>query len=175
MRNNLILIIIALVAVWGCNKPAQEVSSAQKTIPLAQKKTSAPSQTIHQPPPLSPTEKTEQKDPPYYDPTGKPDPFQPTRMVIEAKMKGKKKVMPLEQFEVSDFELVGLVTGSGVKKAMVQDLTGKGFFIQVGTHIGKQGGKVIRITEKEVVIQEPYEDFLGRKSSRMITLKFPQT
>jgi len=174
MRNGLIFFIIAFLAVWGCNKPAQEDSSAKKTIPMAQKGNPAPSQTIHQPPPLSPTEKTEQIEPPY-NPTGKPDPFQPTRVALRAKEKGKKQVLPLEQYEVNDYELVGLVTGSGVKKAMVQDLTGKGFFIQVGTRIGKQGGKVIRITEKEVVIQEPYEDFLGRKSSRMITLKFPQT
>jgi Tfp pilus assembly protein PilP len=173
MRNGLILIIMALVAVWGCNKPALEVSPALKTIPMAQKGNPAPSQAIHQPPPLLPTAKAEQIE--SYNPTGKPDPFQPTRVALRIKEKGKKPALPLEQFEVNDYELVGLISGSGVKKAMVQDLTGKGFFIQVGTRIGKQGGKVIRITEKEVVIQEPYKDFLGRKSSRMITLKFPQT
>ena len=75
----------------------------------------------------------------------------------------------------SDFELVGVVTGSGIKKAMVQDLTGKGYFIQVGTRIGKMGGKVTRITAKEVVVEEPFQDFLGRRSSRVITLKIPQT
>ena len=98
----------------------------------------------------------------------------PTTVSIETTSKGKKKVLPLEQFEVSDFELVGVVTGSGIKKAMVQDLTGKGYFIQVGTRIGKMGGKVIRITGKEVVIKEPFQDFLGRRSSRVITLKLPQ-
>ncbi len=97
----------------------------------------------------------------------------PTTVSIQATTKGKK-VLPLEQFEVSDFELVGIVTGSGIKKAMVQDLTGKGYFIQVGTRIGKMGGKVTRITGKEVVIEEPFRDFLGRRSSRVITLKLPQ-
>ena len=98
----------------------------------------------------------------------------PTTVSIESGSKGKK-ILPLEQFEVNEFELVGIVTGSGINKAMVQDLTGKGYFIQVGTRIGKMGGKVIRISEKEVVIREPFQDFLGRKSSRIIALKLPQT
>lgn len=99
----------------------------------------------------------------------------PTTVSSENLSKGKKKVLPLEQFEVNEFELVGVLTGSGINKAMVQDLTGKGYFIQVGTRIGKMGGKVIRITGKEVVIKEPFHDFLGRRSSRDITLKLPQT
>ena len=81
----------------------------------------------------------------------------------------------MEQFEVSDFELVGIVSGSGIKKAMVQDPTGKGFLVQIGTHIGKGGGKISRVADKEIIIEEPYRDFLGRKSFRKISLKIPQS
>ncbi len=82
--------------------------------------------------------------------------------------------MPLEQFEVSDFELVGIVSGPGIKKAMVQDPTGKGFMVQVGTHIGKKGGRITRVADKELIIEEPSRDFLGQKSFRKIALKIPQ-
>jgi type IV pilus assembly protein PilP len=79
--------------------------------------------------------------------------------------------MPLEQFEVNDFELAAVISGPGMRMAMVQDPTGKGYFIQVGSRIGKKGGTVVSITDKEVIIEEPYRDFMGRKSSRKTTLK----
>ena len=176
MKKYLILFILyftLLVALGGCGKTAQEGPSPPKILPSARKDNLAPLPARPQSPAPSSAEMAAPTVPPY-NPTGKPDPFLPTTLSLEAKSKGKK-VLPLEQFEVNDFELVGVVTGSGIKKAMVQDLTGKGFFIQVGTRIGKMGGKVIRITEKEVVIEEPFQDFLGRRSSRVITLKLPQT
>jgi len=139
---------------------------AAKPVPL----TTTPRQPIP-----FPTEKSEQTTLPPYDPTGKPDPFQPTTVALEAKGKGKNKILPLERFEVTEFDLVGVISGPEIKKAMVQDLTGKGFFIQVGTRIGKRKGKVIQISDKEVIIEEPFKDFLGRKSFRKITLKLPQS
>jgi Tfp pilus assembly protein PilP len=168
-----IMFFIIWVALGGRGKTSQEGPSLQKIIPMAQKGNPAPSQTIPPPAPISPPERSTQTDPPY-NPTGKPDPFMPTTVSIETGSKGKK-VLPLEQFEVNDFELVGVVTGSGINKAMVQDLTGKGYFIHVGTPIGKMGGKVIRISEKGVDIREPFQDFMGRKRSRVITLKLPKT
>lgn len=175
MKKELLRLVIYLGLVTvlvGCGKTAQEGPSIQKILPLARKVISSPSPALPPAPLPSPVETAEQTAPPY-NPTGKPDPFMPTTISIETKSKGKK-VLPLEQFEVSDFELVGVVTGSGIKKAMVQDLTGKGYFIQVGTRIGKMGGKVVRITAKEVVVEEPFRDFLGRRSSRAIILKVPQ-
>jgi Tfp pilus assembly protein PilP len=161
-----------VAALVGCAKPAQEGPSTQKILPLARKVNSAPSPALSPSSAPSPVEMSAPTVPPY-NPAGKPDPFMPTTVSIQATTKGKK-VLPLEQFEVSDFELVGVVSGSGQTKAMVQDLTGKGYFIQVGTRIGKMGGQVIRITAKEVVVEEPFQDFLGRRSSRVITLKLPQ-
>jgi len=138
---------------------------------MARKDNSGPSPTILQPATLSPVERSE-PTPSFYDPKGKPDPFQPTRVTLETRDKGK--VLPLEQFEVNEYELVSIVIGSEIKKAMVQDLTGKGFLIQVGTRIGKRNGKVIQITDRQVVVEEFSQDFLGRKSSRKILLSIPQ-
>jgi Tfp pilus assembly protein PilP len=168
-----IMFFILGVVLGGPGNTAQKGPAIQKIIPIPQKENPRPLPTIPPPAVISPMERSTQTDP-RYNPTGKPDPFMPTTVSIETGSKGKK-VLPLEQFEVNDFELVGVVTGSGINKAMVQDLTGKGYFIQVGTPIGKMGGKVIRISGKEVVISEPFQDFLGRKSSRVITLKLPQT
>jgi Tfp pilus assembly protein PilP len=167
-----ILFFIIGVALEGSGKTASQGPSVQKSILLGQKVNPASAPTITPMAPISPPGMSTLIGP-SYDPTGKPDPFLPTRVSIESRNKGKK-VLPLEQFEVNDFELVGLITGSGANKAMVQDLTGKGYILQVGTSIGKMGGKVTRISEKEVFITEPFQDFLGRKRTRVITLKLPE-
>jgi type IV pilus assembly protein PilP len=170
----LIMFFIGLAALEGLGETAQMNPAIPPTIPMVQKAGPPPapsSPPLAAPVPSGPATQS----PPIYNPTGKPDPFMPTRVTIETAGMGKKKVLPLEQFEVGDFELVGVFTGNGTKKAVVQDLTGKGFFIQVGTRIGKMGGTVIRISEKEVYIREPFRDFLGRISSKVIILKLPQT
>jgi Tfp pilus assembly protein PilP len=111
-------------------------------------------------------------DPPY-DPTGIPDPFQPPKENLAMEGRGKARMLPLEQFEIGEYELVGIVSGSGIKKAMIQDMTGKGFLVTVGTGIGKRGGKIIGIGTREITVQEPYTDFLGRKKNRRVSLKIP--
>jgi Tfp pilus assembly protein PilP len=110
-----------------------------------------------------------------FNPEGKPDPFQPPAEELTGGLKRRGGVLPLEQFEVSDYQLVGIVNGPGLKKAVIQDLTGKGFFVGVGARIGKGGGNITRITEKEVLIEEPYYDLTGRKKNRKISLKIPDS
>ncbi len=174
MKKCLIIFIgffTLFIAVGNCSQMAPQGPSPKKIIPADRKGNPVSLPVVPQATNPSAETLSVQAPPPYYNPIGKPDPFMPTKISAET----KKNLMPLEQFEVKEFELVGVVTGFGLKKAMVQDLTGKGFFIQVGTRIGKMGGKVVRITEKEVVVKEPYHDFLGRRSFRVISLKLPQT
>ncbi len=168
------LLLMVLVAEEIFAKMPQGDFPIEKINPIARKNNPAPA-TILPPSTVTPFPERPVQTTPPYNPTGKPDPFMPTTVSIEKPGKGKRKVLPLEKFEVSEFELVGIVTGSGITKAMVQDLTGKGYYLQVGTRIGKMGGKVVRITGKEVFIKEPYYDFLGRRSSRVISMKLPQT
>ena len=110
-----------------------------------------------------------------FNPEGTPDPFKPPAEEISGGIKRKAGILPLEQFEVNDYQLVGVITGPGLKKAVIQDLTGKGFFVVVGTRIGKEGGKIVRITDKEVLIEESYADSVGRKKNRQIALKLPDS
>jgi Tfp pilus assembly protein PilP len=182
MRKGPVLFIFGLLALGGCGEKSPEGSSTQKVLPIARPGQPAPSQSMPQPGPLAPMEKPappapmEKSGPPIatYNPLGKPDPFLPAEILLETKGGKKTKGLPLEQFEISDFELVGIVTGSGTRKAMIQDLSGKGYLVQIGTPIGKRGGKIIRIANKEVVIEEPFQDFLGRKSFRKIPLRLTQ-
>ena len=174
MRNIPILFIFLFLAGGGCGQQTQAPGSTQKLPPITQSPKIGPQGGPSLLPTVLPVEKQDQSAPPY-NPTGKPDPFQPPRVSLEAKTGAKTRVLPLEQFEINDFQLVGIVSGPGVKKAMVQDLTGKGFLVQVGSRIGKNGGKVIRIADKEMVIEEPYRDFLGQKRFRKVDLKIHES
>jgi Tfp pilus assembly protein PilP len=125
--------------------------------------------------PLIPPVSLVEKSGPAYNPEGKPDPFQPLRSEDEFKKKERLgKILPLQRFELSEFELVGILSLSGDRKAVVQDMTGRGYTVQVGTRIGKKEGKVTRIDPKEVVIEEPFQDYLGRVKTRRVSLKLPQ-
>jgi type IV pilus assembly protein PilP len=184
MRRGSVLfgISIGLLALVGCGEKSPEGSSTQKVLPIARPVQPAPQPSLPQPGPLAPKEKPPLPNPvekskgpiSSYNAMGKPDPFLPAQASRDSHGEKKTPVLPLEQFEVSDFELVGVIIGSGLKKAMVQDPTNKGFLIQIGTPIGKRGGKVIQIADKEVIIEETFLDFMGRKSSRKISLKLPQ-
>lgn len=167
MRKILILFILLYLPTGGCGEKTPEHFSTKKLPPIPQPAKIGPLGPSFSPATV-PTEKPKQSEPPY-NPTGKPDPFQPSRISLET----KGGVLPLEQFDINDFELVGIVFGPGIKKAMVQDPTGKGFMVQVGCRIGKKGGRITRVADKELIIEEPYRDFLGRKSFRKIALKIP--
>jgi Tfp pilus assembly protein PilP len=182
MKKGLLFLILFLLASVGCGEKTPVGSSAPQGPPVARPVQLSPPQSRPQPGPILPKESpavespVEKSGPPTatYNPAGKPDPFLPAEVTLESKGGKKTRVMPLEQFEISDYALVGIVSGSGLKKAMIQDLSGKGYLVQVGTSLGKRGGKIIRIAEREVVIEEPFQDFLGRKGVRKISLKLPQ-
>ena len=62
---------------------------------------------------------------------------------------GPERLLPLEQFEVNEFQLVSIVIGPGGNKAMVQDASGKGYLLPVGSKIGKNQGRVVAIVPRQ--------------------------
>ncbi len=62
---------------------------------------------------------------------------------------------PTEMYDVGQYRLIGVISGTPVPKAMVVDPTGFGHVIRPGDRIGKQGGRVAAIYSNEVVIRTP--------------------
>jgi Tfp pilus assembly protein PilP len=56
---------------------------------------------------------------------------------------------------------------------MVEDLEGMGHFLQRDTLIGKNWGKVVRISPAEVIVAEEYRDFEGKLIVNEIPMKLP--
>jgi Tfp pilus assembly protein PilP len=170
MMSRLLLCFVVLTA-YGCGSSG-EGPVAQKLAPPTIGKAMTPQTAL---PPSTGPSALPPKPEPSYDPTGKPDPFQPPVLENSAELKSRRaRGLPLQQFEVTEFELVGIVSGTRENRALVQDASGKGYLIKVGTPIGKNQGRVVAIADRQILIEERIKDFLGREKSRTVALKIPQ-
>jgi len=111
-----------------------------------------------------------------YDPTGKTDPFK--SFLVEQEVAEQKKVERrprtyLETLDLSQLELIAIITGPKGNWAMVRDSKGVGHVIQKGTPMGTNSGLVQEITDKEVTVREEYKDFRGKTLYKDIAKRLP--
>ncbi len=110
-----------------------------------------------------------------YNPEGRRDPFLSIIVLTKQKVGNKKKTLnPLENYDVTDFRLLGVVsTGKAGKDyyASVILPDGKAYTIKEGTTLGLYGGKVIDIKSDTVVIREYIVDYRGQLRPKDTVLK----
>jgi len=81
------------------------------------------------------------------------------KLAAAEKLKALKEARTeLQKMGLSQLTLTAIVQAGDVAWAMVRDESGRGFVLKKGTYIGTNGGVVskIVITEKKVIIKEPY-------------------
>jgi len=106
-----------------------------------------------------------------YNPVGKPDPFKPFIQLTPVK-EGSRSVplTPLQKYDISQLKLVAIISTPEGNIALVEDATGKGYFLKKGTWIGKNDGKVTKILKDKVIIEEAYQDIFGKIKTNEISL-----
>jgi len=129
--------------------PDKEVS--KKSMASEKHETPKPQETIYS---MAPMFKEEPESPP-----------------IAKKRKKRISRSPLEKLALSQLKLVGIVLTPAGNKAIVEDHYGKGHVITVGSYIGINAGKVIRIAKDSVIIAEEFEDESGTMTIKNIELK----
>ena len=115
-----------------------------------------------------------------YDPEGKIDPFvpllkdDPLKVLPDAKIKREKRepTTPLERVDLGQLKLTAIMRTPSGFKAMVEETTGKGYIVTVGTYVGTRSGKVTHILKDRIVVEEEVEDALGNVANRNSELKF---
>lgn len=118
----------------------------------------------------TPEEESEESS---YNPIGKRDPFK--SFLAEELAPGQQKALtPLQRYDIDQMSLIGIIWGISTPRAMVITPDGKGYVVQKGTLIGKNWGKVSRITQDEVIISEEFRDFEGKLIVHEIPLKMPK-
>jgi type IV pilus assembly protein PilP len=87
--------------------------------------------------------------------------------------KRKKRIplSPLERLKLDRLKLVGIVRSPDGNKAIIEDHTGKGHVLVVGTYIGQNNGRVIRIEKDRVIIAAEIMDESGKVKVADIVLK----
>lgn len=143
---------------------SSSASGAEPSSPLASEATNSPSSSFA----LEP-----------YSPKDKINPFIPlvqtrpktTIAVAKGEEKPTRTLTPLEKFDLSQIRLVAVVLAKSGKIAMVEEASGKGYVIRVGTYIGKDAGTVVQILTDRIVINETITDFRGEEILRTREMK----
>lgn len=115
-----------------------------------------------------------------YNPAGKIDPFAPllkdepaiALRTEKTKREKREPATPLERVDLSQLRLTAIIRTSSGLKAMVEEATGKGYIVGMGTYMGIHSGKVVSILKDRIVVEEEVEDALGDVVSRTSELKF---
>ena len=103
-----------------------------------------------------------------YDPRGKRDPFVSFIRAEERKKAGvdTAALPPLQRYDLGELKFVGVIWTKKGAMGLVEDAEGKGYSVTVGTRIGRSGGIVSRITEKEILVKEEFVGNRGEKISK---------
>ncbi len=120
----------------------------------------------------------EQKESEHYDSKGKIDPFAP---LIQEKSpqedkpvvdnRPKRILTPLEKIALSQIRLVAVIIMKNRSIAMVEEASGKGYEVGIGTYIGKNQGKVFEIRKNSIVVKELVKDYQGRFKEQVKEIK----
>ena len=112
-----------------------------------------------------------------YDETTLRDPFQPSvRNPVKLANSGefrpdmRRQREVLEQFPLDTLSMVGSLEQGGERWALIRAQDGTLYRTKIGRFIGQDYGKIIRVTENEIVLQETVPDGLGGWVRRQATL-----
>jgi type IV pilus assembly protein PilP len=114
-----------------------------------------------------------------YDSTGKLNPFLPLIQEKEDKGTGglvvdekpKRMLTPLEKMELSQIKLVAVILMEKRQLAMVEEASGKGYEVKIGTYMGKNNGQVSKINQSSIVVKEYVKDYKGKLQARFQEIK----
>lgn len=107
-----------------------------------------------------------------YVSVGRRDPFRTylaEQALEQAKSSGRRR-SDTELFGTEAFRVTLLVTGTSQPMAMVEDPSGKGHLLRVGTRIGLNNGRVRTIAQNTVTIEEEVTTLAGERKLVKVAL-----
>lgn len=114
-----------------------------------------------------------------YSRKGRIDPFAPFLHKPEpritgggqVKLSGRVPMTPLERIAIGQLTLTAVIQLSHRNIALVQEASGKGYVVKLGTYMGENGGRVSMIGKYSVVIEEKSKNIFGKTETKKIELK----
>lgn len=158
--NKLIIISLVLaLSSFGCKKETPPPAAPPKPV-------------VAPPPPLSKV--VEEGGKKVEKEAAKRNPFKPfiaKGLVTEAQI--VEPQYPLQRYEISALKLVAVIWGLNGSVAMVETPDGKGYTVRNGDLVGNKGGKVSKVLNNQIIIEEKYKDYLGTVQTNEIILALP--
>ena len=119
--------------------------------------------------------KMEEAAPVYsYDPAGRKDPFEVLMELRKPVIVADEPLTPLQQVDLGQLRLVGVIIGKGVPMAMVSAPGGKSYVLRSGVKVGRNNGVVIGVDPEGVSVQEKYYDFAGEVRESVQKIELPK-
>lgn len=110
------------------------------------------------------------------------DPFKPTTKVVarrggfgnQLRPNTSREVEALEQYPLDTLRMSGSLEQDNTKWGIVKTTDGFIYRVKVGNHLGKNFGKITRITDSEIQILEIISDGMGGWLERQAALKISE-
>jgi type IV pilus assembly protein PilP len=110
----------------------------------------------------------------HYDPAGRRDPFEVLLELRKPVFVSNEPLTPLQQVDLGQLRLTGVIVGKGAPMAMVSAPGGKSYILKKGVKVGRNNGVVIGVDPEGVSIQEKYYDFVGEVRESVQKIELPK-
>jgi len=81
------------------------------------------------------------------------------------------KLTPLERIPVTDMTVQSIIISSKRSVAHVITPDGKAHIVSIGTKMGRHKGKLVRMNSDEIIVEEQFEDYLGKEFKQETVLR----
>jgi type IV pilus assembly protein PilP len=155
--------LVLIGVLWGCSKeePAPPPPPPKKPAVVKQQQMSSAKVTVTGP---------------LFDFTSRRDPFKPA--IIEVKPDEKrakvKGALPIQNFDLGQFRVTGIIVGLKENFAQVVDPTGKAYTLRKGMVIGTNNGRIVAITPTYIEVAERVVEDSGKVKNRTERLVIPK-
>lgn len=147
-----------------------QVASVPAAAPRAKAPGAAPApQGVGAPAPEALAEEGTKTNAVVYDSSGR-DPFRSFMRLEADRMSDILERSPLEDFDLGQLSLSAVVLTDVGTRALLTDPAGVTYIVGEGAKVGKNRGRVIKIADNEIVINEIIVDFNGVESPQDFTM-----
>jgi type IV pilus assembly protein PilP len=159
-RSGLALVVVSAVGLTACDDDEPEAAPPPKK-DEAPKAEAAPAIDAKAAEQLAYT----------YNAVNRRDPFKTYFDELTVEQTDTENLTELQRFDLDKLKLVAVVVGTATPMAMLEDPTGRGHTVKIGTLVGKRFGQVKHIRRGEIVVQEEFRDFTGKRIPQLKQLK----
>ena len=110
-------------------------------------------------------------------PNGAPqrrDPFRPFTLDMRLHQDRLVQLTPLQHYELGQLAVVATVWDVNPPRGMVEDSSGMGYIVSLGTPIGSAGGIVTAIEPQRIIVEERVLDYYGKEQVNRIVMETPK-